>query len=46
MQNPFEIAEKLLAEIVAENPKNSEEVEQFRIKYIGSKGILKNIFVL
>lgn len=44
MQNPFEIAEKLLAEIVAENPKNSEEVEQFRIKYIGSKGIVKNIF--
>jgi len=44
MENPFEIAEKLLAEIIAESPKTIEDVEQFRIKYIGSKGIVKSIF--
>jgi len=44
MENPFEIAEKLLAEIISSNPKNLEEVEWFRIKYIGSKGIVKTIF--
>jgi len=44
MENPFEIAEKLLAEIIAESPKTLEDVEQFRIKYIGSKGVVKNIF--
>lgn len=44
MENPFEIAEKLLADIIAESPKTLEEVEQFRIKYIGSKGVVKNIF--
>lgn len=44
MKNPFEQVEKLLAEIIAESPKNLEEVEQFRIKYIGSKGIVKSIF--
>ncbi|MGB1315804.1 MAG: phenylalanine--tRNA ligase subunit alpha [Chitinophagales bacterium] len=44
MENPFEKVEKLLAEIIAESPKTLEEVEQFRIKYIGSKGIVKGIF--
>tara|TARA_B110000037_G_scaffold220246_1_gene287392 strand:- start:3047 stop:4060 length:1014 start_codon:yes stop_codon:yes gene_type:complete len=44
MENSFEIAEKLLAEIVSESPKTLEEVEQFRIKYIGSKGMAKSIF--
>ncbi len=44
MENPFEIAEKLLAEIIDAKPSNLEEVEQFRIKYIGSKGIVKSIF--
>jgi phenylalanyl-tRNA synthetase alpha chain len=44
--NPFEQVEQLLEEIRNVSISNAEEAEQFRIKYIGSKGVLKDIFGL
>lgn len=44
--NPFEQVNALKAEIEKTAISNSEEAEQFRIKYLGSKGIFKNIFPL
>lgn len=40
----FEEAEKVLAEIEAANPTTPEEVEAFRIHFLGSKGVLKSLF--
>ncbi len=36
--------EKILTEIEAFTPANPEELEQFRIKYLGSKGLIKSLF--
>ncbi len=41
---PFNKANALLAEVENANPKTADELEQFRIKYIGTKGALKDIF--
>ena len=41
---PFDKAAALLHEVENANPSNAEELEQFRIKYIGTKGALKDIF--
>ena len=40
----FDKARNLLAEIEAAAPSTKEAVEQFRIKYIGSKGLVKRLF--
>ncbi len=37
----FDKVKDILAEIQAANPGTAEEIEQFRIKYLGSKNILK-----
>jgi phenylalanyl-tRNA synthetase alpha chain len=44
--NPFEQVKQLVEEINNTSISNAEEAEQFRIKYIGSKGLLKNVFGL
>ena len=43
MENLRELIEKHKAEINAENPLAAEETENFRIKYLGTKGLLKTI---
>lgn len=40
----LENIEKLLEEIKSISPKTKEEIEQFRIKYIGKKGIITGLF--
>jgi phenylalanyl-tRNA synthetase alpha chain len=40
----FENIVKVLAEIEAEVINNSDELEQFRIKYLGSKNVIKPLF--
>jgi phenylalanyl-tRNA synthetase alpha chain len=40
----FEKVENIIAEIQAATPKSAEELEQFRIKYLGSKNIIKPLF--
>jgi phenylalanyl-tRNA synthetase alpha chain len=40
----FEQLEKILADINAANPQNGEELEAFRIQYLGTKNILKPLF--
>ena len=42
--NPFEQAESILKEIESVTLNTAEETEQFRIKYIGTKGIMKSLF--
>jgi phenylalanyl-tRNA synthetase alpha chain len=44
MQEIFDKANAVLNEINASAPVNAAELEQFRIKYLGSKGILKDLF--
>lgn len=44
--NPFEKVQALKAEIEKSAISNPEEAEQFRIKYLGSKGLFKSIFPL
>lgn len=44
--NPFEQVKQLVEEINNTSISNADEAEQFRIKYIGSKGLLKNVFGL
>lgn len=44
MSNSFDKAKDLLSQIDSFSPKNAEELEQFRIHYLGSKGILKDLF--
>lgn len=39
----FEKAKAVLAEIEAAKPENAEALEQFRIKYIGAKGMVKGL---
>ena len=40
----FNKAQGLLEEIQQDAPKTKDELEQFRIKYIGSKGAVKRLF--
>ena len=44
MQEIFEQANAVLDEITASAPTTAEELEQFRIKYLGTKSILKDLF--
>lgn len=44
MQEIFDKANAVLEEIKAAAPANADELEQFRIKYLGSKGVLKDLF--
>lgn len=44
MQEIFDKANAVLEEIKNSAPANSEELEQFRIKYLGSKNVLKDLF--
>ena len=43
MNNLRELIEKYKVEINAENPATAEGIENFRIKYLGTKGLLKSI---
>ena len=43
MENLRVLIDKYKAEINAENPATEEETETFRIKYLGTKGLLKSI---
>jgi phenylalanyl-tRNA synthetase alpha chain len=43
MENLKDLIEKYKAEIKAENPVIAEGVENFRIKYLGTKGLVKTI---
>lgn len=42
--NPFDQAQTMLQEIQEANLSSSESAEEFRIKFIGSKGSLKSLF--
>ena len=44
MTDPFDIARSLLEEIEAADLTTAEEAEDFRIRYIGSKGRVKDLF--
>lgn len=44
MSEIFEKANKILEEIKNENPAEESALEQFRIKYLGTKNILKDLF--
>lgn len=44
MADIFEHANELLQSIKNEAPASADELEQFRIKYLGSKGSIKNLF--
>src|SRR6185312_5042101 len=39
-----DIINQYTADIQAANPANADELEQFRIKYLGTKGIIKDLF--
>ncbi len=39
----FEKAEQALAEIAAQSPANAAELETFRIQYLGTKGLIKQL---
>lgn len=43
MSNSFENVRQLASQIEAETPQNIAELEAFRIKFIGSKGLVKDI---
>jgi phenylalanyl-tRNA synthetase alpha chain len=43
MADIFEKAELVLAEIAAQAPANAAELEQFRIQYLGTKGLIKGL---
>ncbi len=42
--NAFDKAKQLLQDIQNATLNSASEAEEFRIKYIGSKGILKDLF--
>lgn len=44
MQELFDKANAVLREIESENPQSAAELEAFRIKYLGSKNVLKDLF--
>jgi phenylalanyl-tRNA synthetase alpha chain len=35
---------ELLVEVSSYSPKNAEELEQFRIQYLGKKGLMNDLF--
>ncbi len=39
-----EKVEKFIAEIKAHNPETLEEIESFRVKYLGKKGLIQGLF--
>lgn len=43
-QEVFDAVQLVLDEIKSNDPQNAEELEQFRIKYLGSKNIIKPLF--
>ena len=43
MTDIFEKAEQVLAEIAAQAPANAAELENFRIQYLGAKGLIKGL---
>ncbi len=43
MADIFEKAEQVLAEIAAQAPANAAELENFRIQYLGTKGLIKGL---
>jgi phenylalanyl-tRNA synthetase alpha chain len=43
MSDIFETAQQTIAAIAAESPANIEALETFRIRYLGSKGLVKNL---
>ncbi|MBK8424541.1 MAG: phenylalanine--tRNA ligase subunit alpha [Lewinellaceae bacterium] len=43
MSDIFETAQQTIAAIAAESPANTEALETFRIRYLGSKGLVKNL---
>ena len=42
--DPFEIANNYLQEIESSSPSGADELEAFRIKFLGSKNVLKDLF--
>ena len=44
MSNIFQKVEQLIEAIEAANPQTAEELEQFRIKYLGAKNTIKPLF--
>lgn len=44
MENLHQLIEELTAEITAINITNKEELESFRIRFLGSKNVIKNLF--
>lgn len=44
MQQVFDKANQVLEEIKKSVPVNTDELEQFRIKYLGTKNVLKDLF--
>ncbi len=44
MQQIFDKANSVLLEINSSAPANNDELEQFRIKYLGTKSVLKDLF--
>ncbi len=44
MQEIFDKANSVLEEIKSSAPVNAEEMEQFRIKFLGTKSVLKDLF--
>ena len=43
MDNLKELIAKYKAEVIAENPAVADGIENFRIKYLGTKGLVKTI---
>ncbi|MEZ4962234.1 MAG: phenylalanine--tRNA ligase subunit alpha [Saprospiraceae bacterium] len=44
MSDAFENVKRLIAEIAAASPQSKDELEQFRIQYLGSKNVIKPLF--
>ncbi|MCB0518388.1 MAG: phenylalanine--tRNA ligase subunit alpha [Lewinellaceae bacterium] len=44
MSDAFENVKRLIAEIAAATPQSKDELEQFRIQYLGSKNVIKPLF--
>lgn len=43
-KNPFEQAEEIAVKLAAQLPTNADQLEQFRITYLGSKNVIKALF--
>lgn len=42
----FEKVQAMIAEIEAQTPTNSDELEQFRLRYLGAKNLIKPLFAM